>query len=235
MTRGDIVGLILSYVYAFGLLVVVEGLGRRLRWPQHVTRKLIHIGAGMWIWGILALFDHWALGVIPFTTFIGMNYLFYRRQTFQQMDEVESSPGTVYFAFSVALLFALFWRTGGAADHAPIAAAGVMAMTWGDAMAHLFGRRFGRHSYAMMGHTRTWEGSAAMVLFGFTAVFLTLWLLPGSALSPASRVLGPAAAAIMALFATMAAALLEGVSPAGLDNLTVPLGVALSLVLLYQL
>ncbi len=236
MTRGDIIGLILSYVYAFGLLIVVEAIGKRLKWPQHFTRKIIHIGAGMWVWGILYFFDHWYFGIIPFATFIVLNYIFYHRQVFEQMDDVESSPGTIYFAFSITVLFVLLWRTGeGALDHAPIAVAAVMAMTWGDAMAHIFGKRFGRKTYTLFGHTRSWEGTAAMAVFSFAAMFLTLWLLPGSALSPASRVLGPGSAAIMALFAMVVAAIFEGVSPIGLDNLSVPLMAGLSLFLLYQL
>ncbi len=236
MTPGDIVGLIVSYVYAFALLIVVEALGRQFKWPQHVTRKIIHIGAGMWVWGILYFFDHWYWGIIPFGTFIVLNYVFYRRQVFQQMDAQDSSPGTVYFAFSITVLFALLWRTGqGQLDQAPIAVAAVMAMTWGDAMAHMIGRRWGKTTYVLFNHSRSWEGTAAMIAFSFVAVFLTLWLLPGSALSPASRVLGPASAAIMALFTVTLAAFFEGVSPLGLDNLTVPMISALSLFLLYQL
>ena len=137
MSQGDIIGLILSYIYAFGLLLIVEALGRQLSWPQHLTRKVIHIGAGMWTWGILYFFDHWYFGVIPFATFIVMNYVFYRRQTFQQMDDEASSPGTVYFAFSITVLFILFWRTGSPLDRVPIAMAAVMTMTWGDALAHI--------------------------------------------------------------------------------------------------
>ena len=55
--------------------------------------KIIHIGAGLWAWGILALFDHWYWGIIPFASFILLNYLFYRRQTFKAMDTERSSPG----------------------------------------------------------------------------------------------------------------------------------------------
>jgi phytol kinase len=190
----------------------------------------------MWIWGILYFFDHWYWGIIPFGTFIVLNYVFYRQQAFKQMDTEESSPGTVYFAFSITVLFALLWRTEpGQIDRAPIAAAAVMAMTWGDAMASLLGKRFGRNTYTVFGHTRSWEGTAAMVVFGYVPVFLTLWLLPGSALSPESRYLGPASAAIMALFATLVAALCEGLSPFGLDNLSVPLFSGLALYLLYLL
>ena len=40
----------------------------------------------MWVWGILALFDTWQIGLIPFGTFIILNYVFYRFTIFQAMD-----------------------------------------------------------------------------------------------------------------------------------------------------
>lgn len=223
MSQGDIVGLIASYVYAFGLLFGVEALGKRLRWPQAITRKIVHIGAGMWIWGTLALFDAWFYGIIPFATFIVLNTIFYRQQSFKAMDSRDSSPGTVYFAISTTILFALLWRTGGELDRAPIAAAGVMAMTWGDGLASLVGYGWGRHQYTFLGHTRSWEGSAAMATGGFIAMFLTLWLLPGSALSPNSEPFGMASSLVLALAGTVIATVAEGFSPAGTDNLSVPL------------
>lgn len=223
MSRGDIVGLMLSYGYAFGLLFSVEALGQRCKWPQAVTRKLVHIGAGMWVWGILALFDHWVYGIIPFATFIVLNYIFYRRQAFKAMDSRDSSPGTVYFAISITTLFGLLWRTEGPLDRAPIATAAVMAMTWGDGLASLVGYRWGRHQYTHLGHVRSWEGTAAMAVGSFVAMFLTLWLLPGSALSPYSQPFGAPASLVLALAGTVVATLAESYSPAGTDNLSVPL------------
>lgn len=224
MTRRDIVGLIILYVYAFGLLLGVEAVGRRLRWPQYLTRKLVHIGAGMWIWGILALFESWIVGIIPFATFIVLNYLFYRTQLFKTMDAAGFSPGTVYFAISITALFALLWRPQGPVDRAAVAAAAVMAMTWGDGVASIVGQRWGRRMYQVLDARRSWEGTAAMAAFAFASVLLTLLLLPGSALSPTSSRL----AATTALGMTAVA---EGISPAGTDNLSVPLltGVALAL------
>jgi len=62
------------------------------------------------------------------------------------MDADDNSPGTVYNAVSVTLLLAAVaarWSGGSRS----IAVAGVMAMTWGDALAALIGRRMGRHRY----------------------------------------------------------------------------------------
>jgi len=223
MSRGDLVGLVASYVYAFGLLFVVEAIGARLGWPQRVTRKLTHIGAGMWIWGLFALFDHWTWGVVPFATFIVLNWVFYRKQAFKSMDSEESSPGTIYFSLSITILLIWLWRTGGASDRAPIAAAAIMAMTWGDAMASLVGQTWGRHTYTVFGHTRSWEGSAAMAAATFAAVSAVLLLMPGSALSPASIAPAPGVALALALLTTAVATAAEAVSPAGTDNLSVPL------------
>jgi len=227
----DIVGLALSYVYAFGLLFGVEALGRRFRWQQAFTRKVVHIGAGMWIWGILALFEHWHAGIIPFATFVVLNYVFYRRQLFQAMDTAESTPGTVYFALSISLLFAFLWRTGDVRDRVPVAAAAVMAMTLGDAAASLVGQRCGRHTYRSLGHTRSWEGTAAMGVVSLLAIGATLLLLPGSTLSPSSVPWTTWGAMVIAACGTAVATAAEAVSPAGTDNLSVPLLSALAMYL----
>jgi len=223
MTNHDLIGLAASYGYATSLLIIGEGLRRLFGVQPDLTRKVIHVGAGMWIFGVLSLFDTWEIGIIPFATFIGLNYLLYKYRLIGAMDTEDSSPGTVYFAISVTLLFGLLWRPDGAIDRVPIAAAGVMAMTWGDALAALIGRRFGQHKYQVGNSVRSWEGSLAMFMASTTAIFLVLLLVPGSSLSPLAvtpsldRIL--LATILSGAFATLA----EGVSPHGTDNLSVPL------------
>ncbi|WP_341527342.1 phosphatidate cytidylyltransferase [Nostoc sp. UHCC 0302] len=223
MTNSNIIGLAASYAYATGLLVLGEGLRRIFGFQPDLTRKVIHIGAGMWVFGILWLFSNWKIGIIPFATFIGLNYLFYRYRFIGAMDSEDSSPGTVYFAISVTLLFGLLWRPDGPVDNVPIAVAGVMAMTWGDALAALIGKRFGKHKYQVGNSVRSWEGSAAMFVASTVAMFLVLLLLPSSSLSllatPHSIEWSFLVAVISAFFATLA----EAVSPHGTDNLSVPL------------
>jgi phytol kinase len=232
MTQNNIIALLVSYLYAFGLLGLGEVIRKWRGYSQAFTRKLVHIGAGMWVWGILALFDNWKIGLIPFATFIVLNYIFYRFTIFEAMDSEDSKPGTVYFAISITLLYALFWRTDGSTDRAVVATGGVMAMTWGDALASIVGQRWGRRAYTVWGHRRTWEGSAALFISSLVAVGLTLLLLPGSSLSPSTAPIQAGAALLYAAIASLVAMLAESVSPAGTDNLSVPILTAATLYLL---
>jgi len=228
MTTRDLLGLILSYVYAFSLLLIVEVIRRRRNYPVDFTRKLVHIGAGMWIWGILLLFDNWWFAIIPTGTFIILNALFLRFHIFSAMDPQEgATPGTVYFAFSCTLLLTIFhagWEQGFPRGYEYYAMAGIMAMTWGDAFSAIIGKRFGRHTYSVPGgsksYKRTLEGSLAGFVFTFVAVAITLAIL-----SPLSLPLILLAALIAAVVGT----LLEAISPWGTDNLTVPIGVSIVL------
>jgi phytol kinase len=231
MTTRDLIGLTASYIYATSLILAAEALRRALRIPQELTRKLVHIGAGMWAFAVLALFDTWQIGVLPFATFILVNYLFYRYRIFSAMDAADSPPGTVYFALALTLLFGLLWRPAGPLDRVPSAMAGAMALTWGDALAALVGRRWGQHRYRLGASGRSWEGSTVMFAASAAVMFLTLLLLPGSSLSPYAPPIGVGRALLAALLGAGAAALVEAASPRGTDNLSVPL-VAAGIVLL---
>ncbi len=225
MTIGDLLGLIFSYVFAFSMLIIVEAIRRWRGYPTDFTRKLIHIGAGMWIWVILLLFDHWYLAIIPTATFTVFNALFLRFHIFSAMDPKEGATrGTVYFALSCTLLLAMFhtgWASGFPRGITYIAMSGIMTMTWGDAFSAIIGKRFGRHTYSIIGHSkRTIEGSLAGFVFTFITVAITLRIL--SPLNFSLVLIGGLVAAIVGT-------LLEAISPGGTDNLSVPIGVALML------
>lgn len=225
MTVTNIIGLGISYAYVIALLLIGEALQRIAGVKPDLTRKFVHIGAGMWIFGILALFDTWQVGIIPFASFIFINFLLHRYRVLRTLDSSNSSLGTVYFAISVTLLFAVFWRPL-FQDQVPIAVAGVMAMTWGDAMAALIGKYYGHHKYQCGQSIKSWEGSAVMFVVSAAVVFLVLKLLPGSFLSPYSLPWEMWQIVLASFVSGIAATFVEGVSPYGTDNLTVPLVVA---------
>lgn len=223
MTTRDVIGLVVSYVYATGIILIAEVVRRWRGYPQDFTRKFVHIGAGMWVFGVVGLFDNWYIGIIPFATFIVINFITWRLKFLEAIDSADSTPGTVYFAMSISILFIAFWRTGSPDDRGYIALAGTMAMTWGDALAAIIGKRLGKHRYTVIGGTRSFEGSLAMFVASCTAMLLVLLLVPGSPLAPTTAPLGFATSLITVLVAAVVATLAEGVSPHGMDNISVPL------------
>jgi phytol kinase len=227
ITQSEIFGIIISLVYAGSLILAAEVLRRLDKLPQKITRKIVHIGAGMWVFGILALFTRWQVGIVPFALFIVINFIAYRKRIFSALETDKSTPGTVYFAAVITLLFAIFWRPYGPIDRAPVAVAGVMALTWGDALAALIGQHWGKHRYTVLGEDRSWEGTAAMFLSSFIAIALVLLFLPGSALSPNSQVLSYGLTFTAALLAALVSTIVEAVSPRGIDNLAIPFAAAL--------
>jgi phytol kinase len=222
MTDRDIIGLGISYAYAVTLLLIAEVLQRVVNIKPDITRKIVHIGAGMWIFGVLALFETWQVGIIPFASFILVNFILYRYKVVRALDASNSSPGTVYFATSVTLLFAAFWRPH-QFDQVSIAVAGLMVMTWGDALAALIGKSYGKNKYQFGQSIKSLEGSLVMFIVSVTVVFLVLIFLPKSLLSVNSLEWEIWRLIIASLASGVVATLVEAISPHGTDNLTVPL------------
>jgi phytol kinase len=216
--KSDGLGLLCSYIYVFAVIFAAEGLRKWQRYSVDFTRKFIHIGVGMWAVGTVLLFQNRYIAVIPPLSFVLINYVSYRRETFKAMEtEEKGNLGTVYFPISFALLILALW------SRPDLLVASLMPMTWGDAAAALIGTKFGTHRYHVFGSTKSWEGSAAM--------FALSWLAVSIALGVLSSLGWPASigfALIMAVWATA----VEALTPYRLDNLTVPLGSGLFLLLL---
>ena len=214
----DWLALAVSYVFVFAAIGIAEGMRKRRGYSTDFTRKFIHITVGMWSVGTVLLFDRWYMAIIPPASFILINYLSYRQETFKAMETGEKGNlGTVYFPLSFVLIVFLFWQQ----PHLVVAS--LMPMTWGDAMAAVLGARYGQFRYTLWGSTRSLEGSISMFLFAFTATFLVLWLFPP---------LGLGISLLYALIVSVITTLVEAVTPWHLDNLTVPL---VSAVILYLL
>lgn len=213
MSGSDLRGLLLSFAFVLAVLLLADALRRYLRVPVTATRKVVHIAVGMWIFPTLFLFDHWGWALLPPLTFVLLNALSLRFRFFSAIEVAESTLGTVFFPLSFALLLGIFWPIGRPA----LAACGVMAMTWGDAMASIVGQNWGQAGYRLWGQRKTWLGSLACFSWTLLALTLTLRFLGG---------LEPPLALGRAALAGLAATLAEALSPRGTDNLTVPLATA---------
>ncbi|NIM93861.1 MAG: phosphatidate cytidylyltransferase [Anaerolineales bacterium] len=216
----DWIALLISYVYVFAMIGIAEALRKWRGYSTEFTRKFIHIGVGMWAYGTVLLFENRTFAVIPPLTFIVINAISYRRGTFQAMETGEKGRlGTIYFPISFSVAVWLLW------DHPHVLVASLMPMTWGDALASVIGQRYGRRFYSILGSARSLEGSITMFLSSWIATLIPLILLSPEPLSVENAVLVSCVTAV-------AAAIIEGVSPWGIDNLTVPAVSALALAIM---
>ena len=209
--------ILLGYILTFGWVFLVLGLTLVLKKKtgadDEVSRKIVHICVAFAYIPMYFCFGAtWHL-VVPPAVFIVLNAVSYRRGTFAAMertDESKKSLGTVYYAVSMTVMAALCLASPRCF---PCYAMGLFCMALGDGFAPIFGaiRRGNRRIYKQ----RT--------LYGSISVF-ALCLAVVAAVSALFRVGLPFwAMLVIALAATG----LELVSPRGLDNLTLPLGVFL--------
>jgi phytol kinase len=175
------------------------------------TRKVLHIGTGN-----IILIAWWLnipawIGIASAVMFTGVSIASYALPLLPSVNNIgRRSWGTCFYAISIGVLVAWFWPL----QMPNLAALGILVMTWGDGLAGLIGKRFGKHCYRVMGMTKSWEGTATMGLVSFVVGLGLLWP------SCADPLMAAAIALAVALFATF----LESFSKLGIDNLTVPIG-----------
>lgn len=212
----DLLMLVAAYLYLFATLGATEWLRRQQGYSVDFTRKVVHIVAGMTVFFLPVFQNRW-IALIPPVSFIFINALSYWKGTFQAMETGEQwRLGTIYFPIAFSALTWWLWETK------PLLVASLMPMTWGDALAAVIGRRWGRRKFRVPGGHRTLEGSLTFLFVAWVVTALPLAFLAGTPFPGRQAI--PAALAVAAV-----AAAVEAVSPWGIDNLTVPAISALAL------
>lgn len=203
-------GFFICLSYIFFIIGLAEGLRRWRHYTPNFTRKVIHIGVGMMSWALHFLFTTPNFFIFAAGLFMVINFLDWRYGFLAAMASSDrSNLGTVYFPLAAAVVAYLFW------EQPPLMVAALMPLTWGDGLAPVVGKAYGRTLYRVHTSTRSLEGSAGFFLFGFIFTWLALWVVPGQ---PA---ITPVAALLPALVITAVTTLVEAVSIWGLDNLTI--------------
>ncbi len=212
--KQDYTALIISYACVFGVIAVGELLRRVGRRPLEFTRKFIHIGVGMWVIGTVFLFETWYIALIPPASFVLINAFSYWRGTFKSMEREErGSLGTIYFPIAFGAVVYYYWC------QPVLMVASMMPLTWGDAMAAVYGQRYGHYHYTIGKQTRSVEGSIAMLFWSWITTSLALFVMPYLLGKPLidwmlALIYGGAVAVVCTL--------VEALTPWGIDNLTIP-------------
>ncbi|MBK8987214.1 MAG: hypothetical protein IPM39_14230 [Chloroflexi bacterium] len=210
LLNNNLLGVIVCSLYIFSII----GLAELLRWwrgySSGFTRKIIHIGVGMMTWVLVYLFTSPWPFIGMCLVFAFLLYLDYKYELVPAMASTDkSNKGTIYFPLAAAAGVLAFWQ------QPPLMVAALMPLTWGDGLAPVVGKAYGRRAYFVASHMRTVEGSAGFFVFGLLFTWLALWVMPGP---PA---ITAAVAFLPALVITFCTTLIEAVSIKGIDNLTI--------------
>lgn len=215
-TDGDLLGLVGVYAYVAAIVALTWALGPRLGNP----RKVLHILTGgiVFFWWAFDTREVMAgLAAAPFVVLLLLctpisPYKRLRESPLGNRSSEGHHYGLVMYAASwTALAYLLF-------DDLFAASVAIAAMSFGDGMGELVGRKYGRLRYM---HNRTIEGSLAVFAATLIAVIVLDWFYFGvigyaQGGSPDSLLLFAASLAGMV-------ACLEAVTPGKVDNLVIPL------------
>lgn len=208
------IALILSVLAVFALLCISEVLWRHKKEidPEY-TRKFVHITVGSFVAFWPLFLDHLAILLLS----LGFVTVVLLTQAFHVFDAIRSvqrpTSGEIFFALSVGTLAYV-------AHDGWIYLAALLHMSLADGLAAIVGTKFGRTTrYYVFGHPKSLVGTGTFLVVSlailtayasFTPNAFSLWFIP----------------------IALGAAAIENVAIRGLDNLVVPVVVALSLNLL---
>lgn len=219
---GDLTGLFLSFLIVFAFIGLATLLLRKGAMSVTVTRKVVHIGVShWWLFFAYAIDSPW-VGLAGASSFVAINYISYRFRLFKAMEDPNPrrNLGTVYFPISLLVL--IIFSMVGLMSRVE-AGVGILVLGWGDGMAALigsrYGARFGAKPVKIFGQTKSVAGTVAMILFSSgAAAGMTLLIQPD---------IGVWQLILRAGATGLFAALVELVTPFGVDNLSIPILTAL--------
>ena len=208
----------MSFVLFLGAVAVVFCLlvGSELYWRKRqphseLSRKFVHITVGSFVaswpfflgWGQIQLLSVAFLVVVSLSKYL---------KVFQAIHSVQRPTwGEVFFALAVGLTTLVH-------QNKYLFAAALLHMSLADGLAAIVGTRYGKRSrYYLAGHAKSVVGSATFVLVSLV-ILAGYGLVAGVTLQP-----------YVLLAIALSAAAIENIGVLGLDNLLVPLLVALAL------
>ena len=192
-------------------MVLATAVLARRQWPhqQELSRKIVHIGTG----AVVPLAWWFAIPTtiaLPFAAIVTLAAAI--NQQWRLIPAVEDvdrdSYGTTAYGISITTLLLLFWE-----QQPEAVCAGVLVMACGDGLAGLVGRSVASPRWSVLGQTKSLVGTTTMLAVSF-GVLLAL-----------AATTGPVVNGSTALLLAAVATGLEQISPAGIDNLSVPLTV----------
>lgn len=205
-------GYLIGYGFLFAVILGAGAAYKIFKLPSEVSRKIIHISI-CFTWIVIYKFfaGSWQCLVMP-VSFIIINALSLKYHFFKGMEREgeKSTPGTVYYAMAITLLFACSLIRPETLIPGGIA---TFCLSFGDGFAALFGEFFGKRSPKIT-KNKSLVGSAACFVFSVIGVYILSIFVPIGLEFYEVLIIG------------LATAVLELVG-FGLDNFTITIGVML--------
>lgn len=196
------------------ILAMGEGFYRLLGVSPDTTRKISHIGSG----ATVVAFRYWfhspgSVAVVCLA--FGVLLTVARRLGMLRSIHGVSRPGigAVGYPIGVFATALLTWETP------RLYVIAILLLALGDGLGGLIGDRYGKHRYDIGGHQRSVEGSSAVFLVSWLVVTVGLW--EGGMETTMAVLTGAVLGAITTA--------VEGLSPWGSDNMTIPVVASLYL------
>ncbi|MHA1786254.1 MAG: diacylglycerol/polyprenol kinase family protein [Candidatus Helarchaeota archaeon] len=221
------------FLIAFGYVFIVVGVGiflqKKMERSSEFTRKTIHVFAGFVVFFVFLFTPTFSwFAIIIAGTFVGLLYLAspsgpeFMKAMFSSMareDDIEEGKiyGPLYYAISITILTSIFvWGPLFYYYWIPVTSLSMMYL--GDGIAPFIGKKFGKRTYGP--NNRTTEGSIAVFLFGILGATITIML---ATFAKTQIVVFNLWIPIIILITAGVFTIIEGITPAGWDNITCPL------------
>ena len=207
--QSDLIGVLSVYIYVAILLLITEKIISK-KYPV-ISRKILHIMVGN-VAFLLPIFEtRWVMAFIAAGPFIIFTFLMSSHSPIKSIKGKTStaghSMGLVYYSITWTILAYLFF------DNLVVIAIGILAMSYGDGFASVIGSKYGNKKYNLFGDEKSYIGSFSMFLITFIMILIAL-LYYGIDISYSNF--------LFIVLISLIAALIEGITPKGLDNLFVP-------------
>jgi len=219
----DLILALLCYIYVFSLVFISNQLPNYLLVSKKTARKVLHIMMG----NIVFLLPFFTFHLVPILISLSITVLNFLVSPYSPLKNVNKSLfeiteeghplGLVFYALSYTVLTVLF------VSNPVIIMVGILPMAYGDAAASIIGEKIGKKKYTLF-TKKSVEGSIAMFAASLLSLTVGSLLFACLGFSFAGWLYFPLVAA--------AAMVVEGLSPLGLDNLTVPAASVLTFLLL---
>lgn len=214
MFQSDLLGVALVYAYVAVLLLLTEKILSK-KYPLQ-GRKILHILTGN-IAFILPIFQtKEIMAFLAAGPFILFTFLMSPYSPIKSLrgDTSKSGHGMglVYYAIAWTILAYFFF------DSKEVIAIGILAMSYGDGFASLIGIKYGKKKYKIYKDEKSYIGSLSMFMFTFFLIVIALLFYQRIDIGITSIIeVFPWLLVISGI-----SAVAEGITPLGLDNLSVP-------------